>query len=500
MSVRGLAVASLIVFLPFTSALAGIFTPNDRLVSDNTVTIKDPEFDAEKNLMLWQDRDRNLWLANIDPNSGDISPATGQAILVDTGLAAQFYVGNGPEFGYGAGEVFLCYTKQEQSGKWFIAAARQDETGNWAPETQYKTLNRWRPLCTPPGTTDKGRLVYLHKLETGEKALSWRELSSPLTERTFTGLGTAGARWIEGQRAFVTNKLVNQTTQLFWVDIDTEVVTQMTYDTDNKYNVFVWFAPEYGELLMSAAVNLNRVGIYRNIDGIWTLIYLFQVPSAFEFVSSPEPFVHNGKSYITVVAASALGVGPSPYLPAGPSELWIANIDPNAPFFRRIDRGTPGIRRSEPEPFVLSTGPAMYFTEIDPDNGNALVRIADTGLGSALAGDSDGDGISDDRDNCILVANPGQRDTDDINGDGIPEGDGIGNACDADLNNNCIVDQNDATAFKNAWGSSDPNADFNGDGIVDALDRPVLQNSYLMPPGPASVPHRCSLETTAAAQ
>ena len=40
--------------------------------------------------------------------------------------------------------------------------------------------------------------------------------------------------------------------------------------------------------------------------------------------------------------------------------------------------------------------------------------------------DTDGDGILDDTDNCLDVANADQRDTD---------GDGFGNRCDTDLNN-----------------------------------------------------------------
>ena len=44
--------------------------------------------------------------------------------------------------------------------------------------------------------------------------------------------------------------------------------------------------------------------------------------------------------------------------------------------------------------------------------------------------DTDGDGVLDLDDNCVVVANPAQRDTD---------GDGLGNFCDADLNNDGIV-------------------------------------------------------------
>ena len=152
---------------------------------------------------------------------------------------------------------------------------------------------------------------------------------------------------------------------MFWVDIDTEVATQITFDNDDKFNVFLWHAPEYDDVLMSAAINFTEVGIFRRISGVWQRIYTFSLPSSFQFISSPEPFVHNGKSFISVIAAKELGADPLPFLPLGASQVWIANIDPSDPFFRRIDSGESGIRRSEPEPFMLATGPAVYFTQND---------------------------------------------------------------------------------------------------------------------------------------
>lgn len=57
----------------------------------------------------------------------------------------------------------------------------------------------------------------------------------------------------------------------------------------------------------------------------------------------------------------------------------------------------------------------------------------------SLALDNDGDGIDDEIDNCLLVPNVAQRDTD---------GDYVGNACDADLNNDWIVNSQDLGLLK----------------------------------------------------
>jgi hypothetical protein len=90
--------------------------------------------------------------------------------------------------------------------------------------------------------------------------------------------------------------------------------------------------------------------------------------------------------------------------------------------------------------------------------------------------DSDGDGIPDVRDNCTLVPNPDQRDSDK---------DGYGNVCDADLDNNGIVNALDLGIFKSRFGSRDPDADINGDGIVNALDLGLFKQLFGKRPGPS---------------
>jgi hypothetical protein len=116
-----------------------------------------------------------------------------------------------------------------------------------------------------------------------------------------------------------------------------------------------------------------------------------------------------------------------------------------------------------------------YYEVIDGDLKYATVNIA--------MQDSDGDGVPDSSDNCTLLPNSNQRDTDH---------DGFGNVCDADLNNDMIVNAIDLGLFKKCYlkQSADAqcqnpqDADINGDGIANAIDLGLFKKLYLKPPGP----------------
>ena len=93
--------------------------------------------------------------------------------------------------------------------------------------------------------------------------------------------------------------------------------------------------------------------------------------------------------------------------------------------------------------------------------------------------DTDNDGISDDADNCTLVPNADQRDT---------NGDGFGNICDADLDNNGAVNFLDLGILKSVFFSvGDQDADFNGDSLVNFLDLGIMKASFFLPPGPSGL-------------
>ncbi len=114
-----------------------------------------------------------------------------------------------------------------------------------------------------------------------------------------------------------------------------------------------------------------------------------------------------------------------------------------------------------------------------------IVAVLIAGVGHAQCAppqlDSDLDGVCDVVDNCTTFANSDQTDTD---------LDHSGNACDADFNNDCIIDEEDQDLFLNAVasGSGDPLYDMVEpyDGNLGTLELGVFLGALQVggPPGP----------------
>jgi len=120
---------------------------------------------------------------------------------------------------------------------------------------------------------------------------------------------------------------------------------------------------------------------------------------------------------------------------------------------------------------VISQTPAGGTTA---SAGSAVNLVVSTGPEL----DSDQDTVPDAIDNCINVQNPGQEDT---------NGDGFGNHCDPDLNNDLSINFADLAILKSVFFTSDADADFNADGGVNFADLAIMKQFFFEAPGPSGL-------------
>ncbi|MEO1574797.1 MAG: spondin domain-containing protein [Pseudomonadota bacterium] len=124
------------------------------------------------------------------------------------------------------------------------------------------------------------------------------------------------------------------------------------------------------------------------------------------------------------------------------------------------------------EPIALLGGPLVTVDgQLVPFGDFVFTRVTDSCV------DSDGDDVGDDVDNCTLAANPDQTDA---------NADGFGNACDADLSDDCIINVVDLGLLRSAFFTTDAVADLNGDGVVNVIDLGLMRASFFGAPGPSA--------------
>jgi hypothetical protein len=192
-------------------------------------------------------------------------------------------------------------------------------------------------------------------------------------------------RFVPGARATVFLVPTRSGLQAFRYWLDTQKVEQLTFDSARKNvaGVVMWQAPEFGNdyVLMVLANNSTELRVYRQVDKAnpqWSLIYMATEANHAQ-LSSPEMFIHNGKSYIFVSAT----VAPNDY----PSGIYLSNIEAGNPMFRQITPDDPLHSRRDPEVFVTTSGPFIYYNRVGPAGSARSEGIfrADTGLGPPVA-------------------------------------------------------------------------------------------------------------------
>jgi uncharacterized repeat protein (TIGR01451 family) len=373
--------AATVLLFP-TLVMGQCLPPNDVLISDPAQDFVDPEFDPVGNQLVWADFSGNVWIADVDPVNGDITPNDGKGTLVDTDFLRETI--NGPEWSYDRGKPYAILTKPffDKPQLW---VAREDTPGNWSSTALQHTIGRFNPNGTSSSSQDEGRIVYGQR---DQNAIAWRIGDKANTEDLLLGVKGLGGRQIEGRRSWMVGDIVAGTRQILGVDIDSGQVTQITSGPEEKTTWHSWWAPEFNEPVIVTRHDTQTLAIYRENGGAWTLHYTFNIPNTnFPYLSSPEGFSWNGKSYVAVVAARALNPNAAvPAAPTGPSQIWIAGIDPADPFFCKISAPGRLSNLSDPEVFPTDNGPVVFYSEIIGKTYPWRLRRADTGLGPRAPG------------------------------------------------------------------------------------------------------------------
>jgi hypothetical protein len=145
--------------------------------------------------------------------------------------------------------------------------------------------------------------------------------------------------------------------------------------------------------------------------------------------------------------------------------------------------GTAGTISNNQTVCVRHTSAATPATPV-----NTILTVGDyadvfTSWTSATLPDGDGDGVPDASDNCSLVANASQCDSD---------ADGYGNRCDGDFNQNLVTNAQDYVLLRAQLGEPSPapaynEADLNCNGVVNAQDYVMFRSLLGTPPGPSGL-------------
>lgn len=385
----------------------------------------------------WTDRTGNLWIAHLDPSTGLLPNQSGQDELVDGPNSAAFWNiwGNGPEWTFSTQNgkvisqlVYSRYADQEYKITGYLGAA-------YATQTAYATTTNsgWSASFFPgaingPGNGQTGssnsnlpegsqcntdpvglamykNMVASPNIETFTVALSQQSTS---TMTPITNSNGIGERFVPCTHQLLFQGSATSGThtfqQVFWYNLDTQAIQQLTTDNTSKYAGFMFQAPDFAPLVGSApnpyifftVASRTTIEVYEQngtnpANGAPTFQLVNQITSPDPqepYMNSPEPFIHCTPLCQTYVFTSLAKTSDAQNGISQPIGLAIVALNPATPMFKILAAAqkTPSIQREDPEYFITANGPYIYYSRIQVLSAttpyvNQGFYYMDTGLG-----------------------------------------------------------------------------------------------------------------------
>lgn len=336
------------------------FQVDDVFATAFGVDLPDPEFEPTEGQVVWQDSlGFGVWLAQVDPQTGLLTPSDGRGTLLDQNVGPISVGRNGPEWALSDVGPQALWTRIQ--GPTLSLARAVQVQGVWQTSDLAGSLDQ----ATPIGSLDPGdpapRTLFFTPPALGA-ATGWRELDDPATTELTPALYRF-ARWSEGERVMTgVHPDASGVVQVFAFNTATHAETQLTSSPEAKGSTFIWLAPEFGgERVMftthgDANGDPTSIVVYRQIGGAWTPTLTIPMPPGLPYAISPEPLVYNGRSYISFISSNKPLNSDN-----GEAVVWIAGIDPTAPLMRRISYATSRSRK-DPESYTGGARPFVFYT------------------------------------------------------------------------------------------------------------------------------------------
>jgi catechol 2,3-dioxygenase-like lactoylglutathione lyase family enzyme len=375
------------------------FVPDTPFVGQVNGSYGDPEFSVSASQVVFQDNQNNLWIGDLDPETGSFKTPTGRDYLMDTNISqimndgVNKFSSNGPEWSKDGTGHFVVYTKADQAGiqqQWIARLV------NGQSVVTQLTTDAKDCYGNMPSRYDDGlepRVAFNYDWPITEAKLGWVFVDDPQNIHVIDAFDpNQMSMWsaVSSDFLYVHRPAGAPIGQIARLNVDSGAVTVLTNDAGDKNDPGFFRAPEFGgEICLVARVDNQSLAIYRDLgspDGFWTRVATLTLPAGtpHKYIFSAEPIAPatgvGGMSYFTFNASATNDWG-------GTSErsIWVLGLgtEPTNRFVRRIDDGAisgASAVRMEPEPFVTEDEVFVYYNFYNPGTGEHGLRRASTGI------------------------------------------------------------------------------------------------------------------------